>query len=352
MKKLGVLIHKIKNSNIYLLHVGWGKIKYFITDNNLGTHYYDKYNVYSQAVVLYDDDEESDLSVVNIEPIKNYENIGKLHSEWESSIYDYEFEKAIEGNPELAVIPSKFVAFTDKHRLFRQNLFDSTRYSSIDIDDKSEALLYLLFGKNYQDSPSEIDFLNSYLKAKCKVENYDLETMVENVKVYVHRISHTRRGSDNYLVANHSLKTDYGYEEDAFLDKFLPHESSSLLDYDEKDDYWIDQTRKLSYLEEEELAKKRTFEIRAAAKNIVKSQYNRDEHISTLMFMELYGSIYSKGRKYLNCQKKLDKINGIANAIWFPENFEDNISFYKLTSENYIEWIKNHNKFFIAKYLL
>lgn len=35
MKRIGVIIHRIKNSKIFLLHTGWGKVKYFNLENNL-----------------------------------------------------------------------------------------------------------------------------------------------------------------------------------------------------------------------------------------------------------------------------------------------------------------------------
>lgn len=277
MKRIGVIIHRIKNSKIFLLHTGWGKVKYFNLENNLELGKYFEGNSYCgdincKSVVVYEESPNlHDLEVQNIEPIENYLNVGIIRTEYyKDIIFETEILKSFDASDKNIVeLPSKIIAFTDRYRLFEKKYYNDDKYCSLDINDKSSALLYLLFRINNYDSPSSNDFLHAYQDAKRKVDGYDLVKMVENVKVYVYRIGGTLRGSDNYMFAKHYLKTDYGYEDDAFLDSFLPAISSCLYSYNERHEGWMNypQKREYTYLEEENLAKEKTNEIRPLAIN-------------------------------------------------------------------------------------
>lgn len=358
MIKLGVILDKIKNSNIFLIHVGWGQFKYFVSDENIGSRFF-KDRVDIQNVILYEDNEDDDLRVSYVESITNFTNFGKIDSYWKDVFYTYELLDLFKENysvdfprnslVEESSIPSKIVAYTDRYRLFEKDSFDDRKLLSIDLDDASTMLLYLLYNANWVRYPSAEDLLNSYKKAERKVDRYDFSKILENVKVFVNRVSYTCRGSDNYMMAHHNLETDYGYENDAFLDELLPSISLSIYSYNEKYDSWEDKQKRLTYGEEENLAKVKTNEIKEKARDILQTKYSRDAHICYLVFDELYGSSQSKGRTYIDMKCKIDEKIGIGKAIWCQKDFENNFCFYKITSDNFIDKIRIHNKNFKQK---
>lgn len=243
--KIGIIIYKISCSNIYIVDVGWGQLRYFSSNEN-----YEPGEVilYKEMSSQYDlEDEEAQKFYATREAwLKGAEDISRRAGRNEIMVIckftDCDFHGNIQYDVHSTIFEkSKIVIARRDTFVYWERLGKGTRsYCSRmqNFDEVANALLFSLYAVRRYPYPNEKDWLNAFTYAKRKVAELDISKMIEELKVEVHNDSWTRRGSDNVLFSHSSLlypyEYNYGYLGDKYLDAIFPKYAESL--YSSKDD--------------------------------------------------------------------------------------------------------------------
>ena len=364
--KAGKILMKIQMSDIFIVDIGWGNLRYFSS----------KENYHEGEVVLYkeqaydislDDDISLDLDedVFDMLFDDDANKFNATREEWLNNINGT--DKEIDSN-EIIVICRfddcdylgnirydtwpKFeksnIAMGRKDTFVYWKLFENGTCGPMEtFDSISNALLFSLYAERRFPYPNEKDWLNAYAYAKRKVTKLDIPKMIEDLKVEVHNNSWTRRGSDNVLFSHSSFlypyEYHYSYLSDKYLDAIFPKYEESL--YSSKDDEieyinpkyekWEvirmpDGTNKIKDakydgLELETFCAIKTKELQQIAlKNY--EAYNIDEHINYIAYNHInWCCIHDEDELF-------QKMKGIASVAW---GFKHNNLTKIITKNNY-----------------
>lgn len=360
--KAGIVIKKISKSDIFIVDIGWGQLRYFSS----------KENYHEGEVVLYKE-QSHHISFDNDETGKFY----ATREDWLYNVSNREKEidsneiKAISrfdscdylGNIRYDLHRPKFeksnIAIGRKDTFVYWKLFENGTNSYCGpmetFDSISNALLFSLYAERRFPYPNEKDWLNAYAYAKREVTKLDIPKMIEDLKVEVHNNSWTRRGSDNVLFSHSSFlypyEYHYSYLSDKYLDAIFPKYEESL--YSSKDDEieyinpkyekWEvvrmpDGTNKIKEakydgLELETFCAIKTKELQQIAlKNY--ETYNIDEHINYIAYNHInWCCIHDEDELF-------QKMKGIASFAW---GFKHNNLLDKMTKDNYRNMVKGNN---------
>lgn len=375
--KAGKILMKIQMSDIFIVDIGWGNLRYFSSKENYHEGEVVLYKEQAYDISLDDDislDFDEDVFDMLFDDDANKFNATR--KEWLNNIDGT--DKEIDSN-EIIVICRfddcdylgnirydtwpKFeksnIAMGRKDTFVYWKLFENGTNSYCGpmetFDSISNALLFSLYAERRFPYPNEKDWLNAYAYAKRKVTKLDILKMIEDLKVEVHNNSWTRRGSDNVLFSHSSFlypyEYHYSYLSDKYLDAIFPKYEESL--YSSKDDEieyinpkyekWEvirmpDGTNKIKDakydgLELETFCAIKTKELQQIAyKNY--ETYNIDEHINYIAYNHInWYCIHDEDELF-------QKMKGIASVAWgFKHNNLTNI----ITKNNYKNLVENNN---------
>lgn len=363
--ELGIILHKVQNSNIFIVDVGWGQLRYFASNR----HY--KVGDY----VLYEVDlfweEEADDRLYEIYETKEDwlkgEEASKRHYDSNRIKVICRFDECdYQGNIRFDAYrpsPSESDIVIARRDLFvywkSYNYAGQVSWSSMRSFDKiSNSLLFLSYAEPRYPLPGEKVFLKAYSDARKKVEELDIPKMIEELKVEVYNNDWTRRGSDNVSFGHTGMRYNYSYHydylHDHYLDSIFPKYSESL--YSSKDgeceyihpkyentiinrkpDGSIEfRKAKFDGIDIDDYCANKTKELRQVALENYK-KYNKDEHINSLAYSDIYWStIYN----YKEENELILKMKGLAEVVW---GFKHQELIEQITLDNYQKLIQNNN---------
>ena len=362
--EVGIILHKIPNSNIFIVDVGWGQLRHFISNK---TYEEGEFILYKEKS-LWDLEEEN-------EDNKYYES----RDAWLKDEPDK--EPSFDSNEIEAICPFDDCEFLGNIRydfhspgFTKSNIVIARRDSFIywegyrndkfishgamqSFDVTSNSLLFLAYAERRYPSPDEKEWMKAYAYAKKKVEELDIPKMIEELKVEIHHCSWTRRGSDNVMFSHcevlYTYDYHYSYLCDHYLDKIFPHYAENL--YKSKDDECeyihpkfekseiirkldgsIEITKdKFDGLIMEDYCNLKTKELHQIALKNYES-YNQDEHINYIAYHHInWHNINKENELFL-------KMKGLADIIW---GFNHHKLLDQITKDNYQELIENNNYF-------
>ena len=324
--KLGIIVHVVPKTNIFIVDIGWGQLRYFFSNKDFQIK---DIILYHESYCNYDNSNE-------IEYICHFDNCEFLGN------VRYDFRHPDSENIVIA----------------RKDYFIYWDYlgHEKDFDLVSNTLLFLSHAEPRYPLPHERDWLEAYIYAKKKVEEIDIHKIIDEVKVEYHNHSWTRRGSDNVIISNYRISYDYdyhfGYLNDYYLGNFFPkyevklyHSEDDECDYIHPDFEKLKINRKpdgsikkiveskFKGMDIKEFCLQKTTELRQLTLANFKL-YNKDEHINYLAYHHINWYYINKENGFLL------KMKGLGEMIWGCNHH--NI-FTQITQENYQELILSNN---------
>lgn len=356
--KLGIIKHRVPETNIFIVEVGWGQLRYFVSNKN--------YNVgdlvlYENNCFLYD--EEDDRFYETRESWLKGEETAQTTS-CSNRIYaicrfkDCEFLGNVRFDFHYPDFSKSNIVIARKDSFIYWEGYETEE--SIcqgpvqDFDLVSNSLLFLTYAIPRYPLPDEKEWLKAYTYARKKVEELDIPKMIEERKVEYHNYSWTRRGSDNVIISHYEVRYNYsdlGNYTDGYLNTIFPEYKEEL--YSGKDDECtyihpkyekgevlrksdgsIEITKpKFDGMYMEDYCAKKTKELRQLALKNYES-YNKDEHINYLAYHHINWF-------YINQENQLfQKMKVLAGIIW---GFDYHSLLEEITKYNYQELIQNNN---------
>lgn len=352
--KLGIILHKISKTNIFIVDVGWGQLRYFSSNENYKVNDIILYDSLDSSMIpdfdwsafesndneyIYDD---NDIELDVICSFDECELLGNVR-------YDFHPQTFKKSN---IVISRKeyFVCWKEEKHECCASHGPELRFDLI-----SNSLLFMSYAKPRYPYPDEKKWQEAYTYAKKKVEELDISKMIEELTVEYHQNCWTRRGPDNVLISNYCLeygyKHHYSYLNDCYLDAIFPQYCEPL--YSAKDDDCIyihpkykkrEVVRtpegyneiikeKFEGLDIEDYCTQKTNELRQAALKNYES-YNKDEHITSVAYHHI--SWYNIREE----NELFQKMIGLAKIVW---GYNHSKLLEQITQDNYKELIRNNN---------
>ncbi len=359
--KVGIIIKKIFQSDIFIVDIGWGQLRYFSSKENYQEGEVILYKERSRHFSLDNYDETDSFYATREDWLNNVNN--KEPDTNEIKVICTFGACNFLGNIRYDVHRPNFeksnIAIGRKDTFVYWELFENETCSYCSsmntFDSISNAILFSLYAERRFPYPNEKDWLNAYAYAKRKVAELDIPKMIEELKVEVHNNSWTRRGSDNVLFSHscfvYTYEYNYSYLSDKYLDAIFPKYEESL--YSSKDDEieyinpkyekWevirmpdgSNRIKEAKYdgLELDTFCAIKTKELRQIAlKNY--ETYNIDEHINYIAYNHInWCCIHDE-------DKLFQKINGLADIAW---GFKHNNLLNIMTMDNYRNLVKDNN---------
>ena len=361
--KVGIIIKKIQKSDIFIVDIGWGQLRYFSSKEN---YQKDDVVLYKEQTgyFSFDNDDETDSFYATREDWLN--NINNRDKETDSNeikaICKFDACDFL-GNIRYDLHRPKFeksnIAIGRKDTFVYWELFENGTSSYCEsmqtFDRVSNAVLFSRYAERRFPYPNEKDWLNAYAYAKRKVAELDIPKMIKELKVEVHNNSWTRRGSDNVLFSHSSFlypyEYHYSYLSDKYLDAIFPKYEESLYSSEDGEIEYINpryekwevirmpngankiKEAKYDGLELETFCDIKTKELRQIAlKNY--EAYNRDEHINYIAYNHInWCCIHDEDEIF-------QKMKGFANIAW---GFKHKNLLDKMTMDNYRNLIRDNN---------
>lgn len=361
MMKLGIILHKIPDTNIFIVDIGWGQLRYFSSNDNykekdiiLCNNWNDipdiegfdwtaikaTYGTSDSSNTIYESYDDNEIEFEVVGSIDDCEFLGNVR-------YDF--------HPNTSTKLNIAIERKDSFICWKKDEYDLSYRSAHEFDLISNSLLFLSYAEPRYPYPDKKEWLEAYIYAKKKVEELDILKMIEELKVEYHKNCWTRRGSDNVLFSNrhfeYGYKYHYSYLHDYYLDTIFPEYYEPL--YSSKDDdctYIHPKYKKWEvirtpegyneFIEEtfnglsiEEFCTQKTNELRQVALKNYES-YNKDEHITSIA----YNHINWYNIKEEN--KLFQKMIGLAKIVW---SYDHKKILKQITQENYKELIQSNN---------
>lgn len=359
--KLGIILHKVQNSNIFIVDVGWGQLRYFASNRNYKVGDYVLYEVY------YWEEEDDDIYYEFYETREDWlkgEEASKTHYDSRIRVICRFDDCDYQGNIRFDVYrpsPSEsdiVIARRDFFVYWEADKSDGQVYwGRMDTFDKtSNSLLFLSYAKPRYPLPDEKDFLKAYSDARKKVEELDIPKMIEELKVEDYFSEWTRKRT-GIMFCHKGLRYNYSYHydylHDHYLDSIFPKYSESLYSgEDDKCEYIhpkyedtiINKTpdgsieivkAKFESVDIDVYCENKTKELRQVAWENYK-KYNKDEHINSLAYSHIRRTIF----KYNKENELILKMKGLAEVIW---GFKHQELIEQITIYNYQKLIQNNN---------
>ena len=274
--KLGILIHKIYNSNIFIVDVGWGQLRFFFADKDFQI----------KDIILYEEIFNDSVDSNEIKYVCRFDDCDFLGN------VRFDF-----CHPD-----SENIVITRKSNFTYWDCFEYEKK----FDLSSNTLLFLSHAEPRYPFPNENDWFKAYNYAKKKVEEIDIPKIINELKVEYNNFSWTRRGSDNVIISDYDISYDYdyhfGYLHDSYLRKFFPQYKEHLYhsvdddcdfihpDFEKykilrKPDGSISEIKESRFkgLDIKEYCLQKTKELRQVALENFKS-YNKEEHINYIAY--------------------------------------------------------------------
>lgn len=360
--KLGIILCIITNTNIFIVDVGWGQLRYFSSNDN----YKEK------DIVLYDEwDSREDPNIgFDWDAYEAVSNTGGSNNTEHDSYDDNELdiicsfrECEFLGNvrydfhPHSTTKSNILIARRDYFIYWEIDEFeDEISYRpALRFDLVSNSLLFQSYAEPRYPYPDEKEWLEAYTYAKKKIEELNIPKMIDELKVEYHHISWTRRGSDNVEFSN--LRLEYGYNyhfshlNDYYLENIFPkyceplyssedhectyvHPKFEKFEVIRKDGFDEIKKEKFDGLDIEDYCNQKTNELRQIALKNYES-YNKDEHIISIAYHHInWYDIKEENELF-------QKMKGLGNIVW---GYDHHKLLEKITKDNYKELIEENNK--------
>lgn len=361
--ELGIILHKLQGTNIFIVDVGWGQVRYFVSNEqyNIGDYVlykdiffetdYDQDEFYLSREdwinsALSEDDNSKSNRINVICNLNECENLGNVR---------FDLFTLYSSRTNIVIARRDLFVYWEGYKDGEKIKYDGRKT----FDEKSNALLFIKYAEPRYLLPDEKDFFKAYSDAREYVEKLDIPKMIEEIKVEFHTSCFTRRGSDNVLITRKKIECNmsehYAFHHiDSYLDNFFPKYSEEL--YHSKDDDCdfihpnfenskviknIDgsvdyEKAKYEGLDIDDFCANKTNELRQVAlKNF--ERYNKDEHINSIAYSHLY---WSKIYNYNEDNNFVMKMKGLAELIW---GYRHEKLLEQLNIDNYRKLIKYNN---------
>lgn len=318
--KAGIILHKIQDSNIYIVDVGWGQLRHFSSNKNYK----------EESIVLYCDLNKPKLEcgkyisydLNEIEFICLFDDckyIGNVNDNCYHLYDDYD------ANIIIAAKSNTFICWEDDYK--QTGL-------CYHFDEISSSLLFLHYAERRYPF-NEKDLLEAYNNAKEKVDELNIPKMIGEYKVEIHHNSWMRRGSDIVTFGTGEIRDSLSdRERDCYLDKIFPKYEKQL--YKTIDGAYEYENPEFEGVDIDDFCANKTKELRLLAIKNYES-YNKDEHILSLVYNHIY---WSKIFDYENDYETLFKIIGRAELIW---GFKYDDLCKNVNKYNYLDLIESNN---------
>ena len=359
--KLGVILHKIQDTNIFIVDIGWGQLRYFSSNDNYEekdivlcnnwndipdvegfdwTAFEAAYGTSESSNTIYESYDDNDMELEVVGSIDDCEFLGNVR-------YDFHLKTSTKSN---IVIARK-----DSFICWKKDEDDLSYRTAHEFDLIGNSLLFLSYAEPRYPYPDKKEWLEAYIYAKKKVEELDILKMIEELKVEYHKNCWTRRGSDNVLFSNYHFeygyKYHYSYLHDYYLDTIFPEYYEPLYSSKDHDCTYIHPKYKkwevirtpegynevieetFNGLSIEEFCTQKTNELRQVALKNYES-YNKDEHITSIAYNHI--SWYNIREE----NELFQKMIGLAKIVW---SYDHKKILEQITQENYKELIQSNN---------
>lgn len=337
--QIGSVEYKVAQ-NVYIIHVGFSRLKYFKCEEKLEIH----------EKVVYDT--ELDLSIAEMLDVLDNSSLYKLETNEVRFIEKLSNYKYVGFKPRYCTAsfsddktkPDKIIvkleSFYNKEDKFYYNLWiRKNDYIFIpELNIASQLLLKKEFYTFEQAYPSKDNLFNAFEKAKRKIDSINLTELIDCLKVKIVRISYTQRGSDNYINDSAYIKSEYQYM-DNYLENLFPTIDTKIYEYSERtgDEYISDKYPDKDKWDEE--ASKLESEYKVLSYGALRN-YDRERHILTLAFEELSClsmKCEEERQAYTRCCLKY-------NLCWNDTRYKPVLRKLYLAPDNYQTIIQSHNE--------
>lgn len=355
--KAGLIRYKIPESNIFVVEVGCGQLRYFTScenykDNDVILYEEESFFDYIEREKTESDSDSKDASLKaeafdtnKIKVICRFQDCEYLGN------VRYDFARP--------VFKKDIITIARRGNFVYWTVLQGEKYKDYDrvqyFDKISNSLLFLRYAEAKFKFPKENDLLNAYIYAKKKVKELDIPKIIDELKVEVHHNDWTRRGSDNVLFCSskihYNYEYNYSYLHDEYLDAIFPKYEVPLYSSKDDDIEYINpkyekmeiirmpddsikiKKEKFEGMDIDEFCAQKTVEMRKIAlKNY--ASYNLDEHINYIAYHHVDWYSFREEEQLLLKQK------GLADNIW---GFKHKRLIKKITKDNYKELVKKNN---------
>ncbi len=358
--KIGIIKQRLPETNIFIVDVGWGQLRYFVSNRNYTVGDIVLFDLYYSYLNEEEDDgfyETREAWLKGEGSAKTLSDSNKVYAT--SRLKDCEFL----GNVNYDFHHPNFsnsnivIARKDAFVYWEGCSTEDDSYTSgpvHDFDLVSNSLLFLSYATPRYPFPDEKEWLKAYTYARNKVEDLDIPKMIDELKVEYHQYSSTRRGSDNVIISHYEVRYTYGdlgNYSDGYLDRIFPKYKEALYNgkddeceyihpkYEEggfvrKPDGSIEYKKpRFDGMDMEEYCANKTKELRQLALKNYES-YNKDEHINYIAYHHI-------NWYYINKEDKLfQRMKALADIIW---GFDYHKLLEQINKYNYQELIQNNN---------
>lgn len=359
--KLGIILYKIPNTNIFIVDIGWGQLRYFSSNDNCKEKdivLYDRWDNWDDSITVFDwtayeatygksESNKTECESYNDNEIEIICSLGEC--EFLGNVrYDFHPHNLTKSNIVIARRDDFICWEVD-------NFEDEISYGPVlRFDLISNSLLFLSYAEPRYPYPDEKKWLEAYTYARRKVEELDIPKMIDELKVEYHKNCWTRRGSDNILISNYRFEYGYNYHysylNDYYLENIFPKYCEPLYSSNDdectyihpkyekwqvirKDGFNEIKKEKFDGLDIEDYCTQKTDELRQVAlKNY--ETYNKDEHIISIAYRHI-------GWYNIKEECKLfQKMKGLATIVW---GYDHHKLLEQITQDNYKELILENN---------
>jgi hypothetical protein len=323
MRCLGIVVHVLENYGLYIIHIGLGQLRYCKSNMDI--------KVGEIIVCIASEDDSSDvLCLEYLSKLSDYYHVGNINSGGHlNNLWQVESR------------PLKVIARRESFALWEQCGTEWAQLNEYRITEASNALLFRLYAKNRYSKKTEEEILQIYLKAKEKVNSFDIREIINGLKVNIENNSFTSRGSDNYLTCWTTMSSWYGYEVfgDKYFEGMFPSIEIELYRYSEKNE---EETYNSDYpirSEWPQIAKQKECEMKKLALDIYEKRYTKDAHINYLVCHKIEADESS----YRADEKNIFNMIGKSEIYWDGYFFESTIKKLRDNPAQFIEIIMKHN---------
>lgn len=349
--KLGIVLNKIPKTNIFIVDVGWGQLRYFTSNN-----FYKEgdFVLYNEHFIL-DVEEEDILYETRKSWLKEEPTITNSNRDRITDICNFnscEFLGNVRFDFHNPQFPKSKIVIARKDSFIYWEGYGAENHFEL----VSNTLLFKSYAEPRYPYPDEMEWLKAYSYARKKVDELDIPRMIDELKVEFQNHSWTRRGSDNVTFSNSRVRYcyeyHYSYLHDHYLDAFFPKYDESL--YSSRDgecEYIHPKFEKMEIIRNpdgsieikepkfdgmniEDYCNKKTKELRQLAL-INYESYNRDEHINYIAYHHINWHCINEENELFQRMKVL------AEIIW---GFNHQKLLKQITRDNYKELIRCNNR--------
>jgi len=336
--KLGIIVHVVPKSNIFIVDIGWGQLRYFYADRDCKIG----------DVILYEQDYYDSVDSNEIKCIYRLDDC-----DYQGNIR-FDVYRPSPSESDIVIARRDFFVYWKADKSEKQVYWGRMET----FDKTSNSLLFLSYANPRYPLPDEKEFLKAYTDARIKVEELNIPKMIEELKVEVYNNDWTRRGSDNVMFCHKGLRYNYSYHydylHDHYLDSIFPKYSENLYSSEDGECIYIHpkyentiiyrkpngsiEFRKAKFdgIDIDDYCANKTKELRKVALENYK-KYNKDEHINSLAYSHIYRSIIFKYNKE---NELILKMKGLAEVIW---GFNHQELIGQINKDNYRHIIEKSN---------